>query len=230
MAYLADLIDIVAGLRGSRIFQIGLLKMTYQEDNIMKKIALVFTIFMFSSSMSFAETIDVGKIARNVGKASAACSLLDGDVADVCGNVEDAATVAGAAATGYAVAGASGSSIMSTMATAGAAVGGGVVAGTGLVGGGAGLAGAKLMNDHLYTDCQDQAACDAAQIGTYTGAAAGTAASVGTLAVVGAGPAGLATIGAAVGGGMAAGAITVVAAPLVAAAIVGGSVYWLFSD
>jgi len=188
---------------------------------------------MLSCSMSFAGTLEtVGKMVAKVGKAgSAACEaaiLWDEDVAKTCSDIKNTATIAGAAATGYAVAGASGSSIMSTMATAG--VGGGVVAGVGLVGGGAGVAGAKLMNDNFYTDCQDQAACDAAQYGTYTGAATGAAASVGTLAVVGAGPAGLATIGAAVGGGMAAGAITIVAAPLVAAAVTGGTVYWLVSD
>jgi hypothetical protein len=208
--------------------------MSYQED-IMKKIALIFTIFMFYSSMSFAGAIDSvgkmvfkGKAACNI--ASAATTSLDESVADVCGNVGDAASVAGVAATGYAVAGASGPSIMSTMATAGATVGGGVVAGVGLVGGAGGVGAAKLMNDHLYTDCQDQAACDAAQIGTYTGAATGTVASVGTLVLVGAGPTGLATVGAAVGGGMAAGATTVVVAPIVAAVVIGGAVYWLFSD
>ena len=201
----------------------------------MKKILLVFSTLMLSCSISFAGTIEtVGKAASNAGNiglnACQAVGLLNEEITSTCDNVENTAKIAGAAATGYAVAGASGSSIMSTMATAGAAVGGGVVAGAGLVGGGAGLAGAKLMNDSLYTDCQDQVACDAAQYGTYTGAAAGTAASVGTLVVVGAGPAGLATIGAAVGGGMAAGAITVVAAPLVAAAVTGGTIYWLVSD
>jgi len=77
------------------------------------------------------------------------------------------------------------------------------------------------------SDCKDQKACDDAQIGTYTGAAVGTAASVVALAGAGAGPVGLATIGATVGGGMAAGATAVVAAPVVAAVAIGGLVYWV---
>jgi len=91
------------------------------------------------------------------------------------------------------------------------------------------VASATLMNSSIYANCQNQTACDAAQNGTYAGGGA-TAGAV-TLAVIStSGPAGLATIGAAVGGGMAAGAITVIAAPVVAAAAIGGAVYWLFSD
>ncbi len=128
------------------------------------------------------------------------------------------AAVANTAATATSVIGASGASIMSTMVTG---------PGAGAVGG---FAAASLMNDHLYSNCEQQTqnACDKAKYGTYAGAATGTAASVGALAVAGAGPAGLAAIGATVGGGMAAGAVAVVAAPVVAAAAVGGLVYWLF--
>lgn len=70
----------------------------------------------------------------------------------------------------------------------------------------------------------------AVRYGTYNGAVAGAAASAATVATVGAGPAGLAAVGSAVGGGMAAGAVTVVAAPVVVAALVGGAVYWLISE
>jgi hypothetical protein len=128
------------------------------------------------------------------------------------------AAVANTAATATSVIGASGASIMSTMVTGPSA---------GVVGG---FAAARLMNDHLYSNCEQQTqnACDNAKYGTYAGAITGTATSVGALAVAGAGPAGLAAIGATVGGGMAAGAVAVVAAPVVAAAAVGGLVYWLF--
>jgi len=153
------------------------------------------------------------------------CQIGGGDLCDEVGSAVSIATVGGTAA---AVTGASGASIMSTMGAAGAVVGGGVVAGVGLVGGFGGVGAAHLMNKHLYSDCKDQKACDAAQFGTYTGAAVGTAASVGALAVAGAGPVGLASIGATVGGGMAAGATAVVAAPVVAAVAIGGLVYWLF--
>lgn len=146
---------------------------------------------------------------------------------DSCDDVTSAVSIATVGGTAAAVTGASGASIMSTMATAGAVVGGGVAAGVGLVGGFGGVGAAHLMNKYLYSDCKNQTACDAAQVGTYTGAAVGTAASVGALAVAGAGPVGLATIGATIGGGMAAGATAVVAAPIVAAAAIGGLVYWL---
>lgn len=128
--------------------------------------------------------------------------------------------VVGAGALGGAVAGASGASIMSTLATAGAVVGGGVIAGVGLVGGAAGAGAAKLLNDTAFKSDKG------AKIGTYTGAAAGTATSLGTLAVAGAGPSGLAAIGSVVGGGMAAGAITVLAAPVIGAVVVGTAVYF----
>ncbi len=91
-------------------------------------------------------------------------------------------------------------------------------------------ASATLMNNSIYTNCQNQVACDAAQNGTYAGAAVGTAASVGTLVASGAGTAGLSAIGGVVGGGMVAGTIAVLAAPIAVTAIVGGAVYWLFSD
>lgn len=142
------------------------------------------------------------------------------DAAKTAKNVVEVATVG---TTAYAVTGASGPAIMHSLAVAG---------GPAVVGGLGGFAAADLMNDTLYSDCQNQnqQACDKAKYGTYTGAAVGAAASVGTLAVAGAGPAGLASIGAVVGGGMAAGATAVVAAPIVAAAAIGAAVYWLFSD
>lgn len=128
--------------------------------------------------------------------------------------------VVGAGVVGSTVVGASGASIMSILATAGAVVGGGVVAGVGLVAGGAGAGAAKLLNDTTFKNDKG------AKVGTYAGAAAGTATSLGTLAVAGAGPSGLAAIGSIVGGGMAAGAVAVLAAPVVGAAAVGAAVYF----
>jgi len=98
-----------------------------------------------------------------------------------------------------------------------------------LVGGAAGFGTAKLMNDHILSDCQNPKACDAAKVGTYAGATIGTAGIVATVAVVGINATGLATIGAAIGGGMAAGVTALVAAPIVAVIAVGGATYWWFS-
>lgn len=114
------------------------------------------------------------------------------------------------------ISGGSGATIMA--ATAGAPV----IAGAG------GLAGAYLINKHCFND--NSKASEAARTGTYVGATVGTVGSVGALAVCGAGPAGLATIGSFVGGGMAAGAVTVLAAPAIAAGAVGYAVYWFFDD
>ena len=115
----------------------------------------------------------------------------------------------------------SGATIMHTLAVAGGPV---------VMAGATGVSAAGLMNDTLYSDCQDQSACDAARYGTYGGAVLGTAASAATVAAVGAGPVGLATIGSVVGGGMVAGVGVLVAAPVVAAAVIGGAVYWVMSD
>ncbi len=99
----------------------------------------------------------------------------------------------------------------------------------------AGIAGgfgaAKVMNDQFFTECEDnkKAACDAAQMGTYTGAGVGTVGVLGAVAAAGASSAGLATIGSAIGGGAIAGAATLVAAPIVAAAAIGGATYWWFT-
>lgn len=119
-----------------------------------------------------------------------------------------------------AVFGASGASIMSTLASAGAVIGGGVVAGIGLVSGGAGAGTAKLLNDHVFEHDKQ------ARIWSYSGAAAGTGCSLGTLLTAGAGPSGLAAVGSIFGGGMAVGAISLLALPVAGAALVGGGVYW----
>ena len=79
---------------------------------------------------------------------------------------------------------------------------------------------AKLLNETAFKGDK------AAKVGTYGGAAAGTATSLGALAVAGAGPSGLAAIGSLVGGGMAAGAAAVLAAPVIGAAAVGAGVYF----
>lgn len=138
-----------------------------------------------------------------------------GEMADTLGS---ALAVGETAAAGAAIAQGSGAVIMKTLAAAG-----GPVAAGGLTG----LSAAHLMNKTLYSDCVDQEACDAAQVGTYVGAAAGTMATAGAVMAAGAGPAGLAAIGA---GSMAVGAGMLLAAPVVGAAAVGALVYWLFSD
>lgn len=122
---------------------------------------------------------------------------------------------------GTAIATGSGATIMKTLAVAGGPTTMAVATG---------LTAAKVMNETLYSDCDDQTACNAAQYGTYGGAAAGTVASAATVAAVGAGPTGLAAVGSVVGGGMVAGVATLVAAPVVAAALIGGAVYWVVSD
>ncbi len=99
--------------------------------------------------------------------------------------------------------------------------------------GGVGIAGgfgtAKVMNDELFSECQNQKACDAAKIGTYSGAGIGTAGVIATVAMTGASTAGLATIGSVIGGGAIVGTVAVIAAPIVAAAAIGGATYWWFA-
>lgn len=142
-------------------------------------------------------------------------------VAHVADTVATGVAVAETTVAGTAIATGSGAAIMKTLAVAG---------GPAAMAGATGFTAAKVMNETLYSNCDNQSACDAAQYGTYGGAAVGTAASAATVVVVGAGPAGLAAIGSVVGGGMVAGVATVVAAPVVAAALIGGAVYWLVSD
>jgi hypothetical protein len=93
----------------------------------------------------------------------------------------------------------------------------------------AGFGTAKLMNDRIFSDCQNPKACDAAKIGTYVGATIGTTGVMITVATIGVNATSLATIGAVVGSGIAAGAAALVAAPIVAAIAVGWATYWWFS-
>lgn len=112
------------------------------------------------------------------------------------------------------------------------AAGVGTVAASSVVAGAAGgVAAAYHMNNKMFTNCPDaQTACDAAKIGTYTGAGLGTLWGAACLAVEGANLVGLASIGSMVGGGVAAGAATVVVAPVIAAAALGGVTYWVVKD
>lgn len=142
-------------------------------------------------------------------------------VAEVAGNVGTGIAVAETGVAGAAIATGSGAVIMKTLAVTG---------GPAAMAGATGFTAAKVMNETLYSDCDDQAACDAAQYGTYSGAVVGTGATLATIATVGAGPAGLAAVGSVVGGGMVAGVATLVAVPVVVAALIGGAVYWLVSD
>ncbi len=131
------------------------------------------------------------------------------------------AVVAGAAAKAATAAGTTAATVLGTGAA------------TALAGGGVGIAAgfgtAKVMNDQVFSECQNQKACDAAKIGTYSGAAVGTAGVIATMAMTGASTAGLATIGGAIGGGAIVGAAAIVAAPIVAAAAIGGATYWWFA-
>ncbi len=124
--------------------------------------------------------------------------------------------------------------VSSSEMTVGAAIAAGVgtVAASSVVVGAAGGVGtAYYINDKMFTNCSDgQEACDAAQLGTYTGAGLGTLWGVACLAAEGANLVGLASIGSMVGGGVAAGAVTVVAAPIIAAAAIGGATYWVVKD
>lgn len=145
----------------------------------------------------------------------------------VLGVVSDLKDAASIGTTGVAVAGASGSGVMSTLAS-GAIIGSGVVAGAATTAAVGGAGAASLMNKYVFNG--DTKADENARVATYGGAVAGTAASAGALLGAGAGPAGLAAIGSLVGGGMAAGAIAVLAAPAVAAVAAGGVIYWLWKD
>jgi len=98
-----------------------------------------------------------------------------------------------------------------------------------VIGGAAGFGTAAVMNNTVYSGCQNQEACENAKVATYAGAAVGTVGTVATVAMVGANAMGLASIGATVGGGIAAGATMLIAAPIVAAAAAGGATYWWFT-
>lgn len=196
----------------------------------MKKALLIFTVIILSCSMAFAGSEKTKTILKTVNNAIDVGGYVNTitQKAEILGDISSVKDVVVVGNTGASVVGASGSAIMGKMAATGAALGGGVVAGTAITAGSGGFGAASLMNRYVFDG--DSKADKAARVGTYAGAAAGTAASVGALTVAGAGPVGLATIGAAVGGGMAAGAVAVVAAPVVAAGALGGAVYWLFSD
>ncbi len=98
-----------------------------------------------------------------------------------------------------------------------------------VIGGAAGFGTAAVMNNTVYSGCQNKEACENAKVATYAGAAVGTVGTVVTVAMVGANGMGLATIGATIGGGMATGATILVAAPIVAAVAAGGATYWWFT-
>ncbi|MBB1125603.1 hypothetical protein [Thiospirillum jenense] len=188
----------------------------------------LFTAAVMSTPAQAADALTITKYANRLasGADAGVDAFNDGsDAMQTAAQVTDYAStgtaLAETTAVGATIATGSGATIMHTLATAGGPV---------TLAGATAVSSAKLMNDALYSDCADQAACDAAQVGTYGGAAVGTAGSAVAVAVAGAGPAGLATIGSVVGGGMAAGVGVLVAAPVVAAAAVGGLAYWLFSD
>ncbi|HUZ56022.1 MAG TPA: lecithin retinol acyltransferase family protein [Streptosporangiaceae bacterium] len=134
------------------------------------------------------------------------------------------------------VTGLSGPGIMSGLAAYGALVGGGAVAGLVVLGSAPSLATIVIMNKALHEDDDlpqpERDARTTGRVGTVAGALAGSIGSVAAVSALGVPglsavgiSSGLATIGGAVGGGMAAGAISVIAAPAVAAAIAGYLAY-----
>lgn len=142
------------------------------------------------------------------------------------------------------VAGLSGPGIMSGLAAYGALAGGGAVAGLVVLGTMPSLATVAIMNTALREDNDlprpERDARAAGRVGSAAGAVAGSIGSIAAVSALGipglsaAGiSSGLATIGTTVGGGMAAGAIAVIAAPAIAAAITGYLTYrfvcWLTS-
>lgn len=136
------------------------------------------------------------------------------------------------------VTGLSGPGIMSGLAASGALAGGGAVAGIVLLGAAPGLTSVAIMTRALREDEDlpgpERAARTAGRVGSVAGGLAGSAAGVAAVSALGvpglsaAGiSSGLAAIGATVGGGMAAGTMCVIAAPAVAAALVGYLIYRL---
>jgi hypothetical protein len=157
------------------------------------------------------------------------------------------AAVAGASLVGSAglVAGLSGPGIMSGLAAYGALIGGGAIAGMMLLSAVPGLASVTIINHALREDddlpANERAARSAGRAGSLAGAIAGSIGSVAAVNALGfpglsaAGiSSGLAAIGSAFNGGMAAGTICVIAAPAIAAAILGYAAYrlvmWLSAD
>ena len=119
------------------------------------------------------------------------------------------------------------------VAAEGAAVAIGAGAATaGTAGVAAGVVTAKVMNERLFTNCpaENQAACDAAQVGTWTGAGVGSAGVLAIVATCGADAAGLAALGATVGGGLLTGIATVVIAPVAVAAAGGYAAYYWWPE
>lgn len=138
------------------------------------------------------------------------------DAVKVVDTAVDSAATASGAGTAIAVVSKSGPAILNTLKAAGGPVAAGGAAGFGVAG---------LQEKYLYDDCDKQTACDVAAISGYVGAAAGTVGTVGLGATFGLGASGLAGIGTLVGGGMAAGAVTLIALPAVAAVAVAGGAY-----
>jgi hypothetical protein len=195
---------------------------------------------VFNNCEHFATWCKTGKHkSEQVGDAAAGAAGAAGAGTAV------AAGLGTVSATG-AVAGLSGSGIMSGLATCGTAVGGGAAAGIAVVG----LAPAAVtvgamqyaLRDDPALPQEERQARFAGRTATYAGGAVGVGGAVAAVSAAGsvaglsaAGiTSGLAAIGATVGGGMAAGVCVTAAAPAVAAAAVGYGVYrlarWIWSS
>ena len=138
------------------------------------------------------------------------------------------------------VAGVSGPGIMSGLAATGGIVGGGAVAGLGVLAAGPGAVSVMVLHHAMRDDealsSDEREARSVGRVGSVIGAGGtlvgglGAVSALGTVAgLSGAGiTSGLAAIGAGAGGGMATGAVFVVAAPALGAAIIGYGFYRVF--
>jgi len=189
------------------------------------KLFLLIGILTSIHQTAFAEILTSRKI--NSAISGIVCQIT-GLNEDVCGDISSVASIMFILGIITIIFGASGAAIMKTIAKLGVVVGGGVIMGVAITGGSGSFSAAHLMSKYVYSNCQNQVACSAAQVGTYTGAIGGTVASLSILTTTGAGPAGLATIGATVGGGMTMGVIVIIAViPITTSAIISGLFYWL---
>ncbi len=170
----------------------------------MKKLLLSFVLLMFYANSAMAVEPVFGGMGMGMGMGSQSGWMSMGSQSGWMGS--NAATYMAGGSCG------AGLTFMST-----------------LIGGAAGFGTAAVMNNTVYSSCQNHEACENAKVATYAGAAVGTVGTVATVAMVGANAMGLATIGATIGGGMAVGATMLVAAPIVAAAAAGGATYWWFT-
>lgn len=193
------------------------------------KLAIVLAFSLFLSIPSYASDNKINTAIEVIKTGYSVTSTLEPEYRNT--NLDNAKALHSVGSTLYTVSTISKSSaagIMTALSNTGGTVVTGVVGTTMLSAPSAGFGAATILNNTVFSG--DSNADQAARVGTYVGATAGTAVSGASLLTCGARPAGLTTIGTALGGGMAKGAIVVVAAPVAAAAAVGAFFYWMFGD